>query len=138
MVGLPLFPNMKQEGRGLRGSNFARQVFSVMIHHAALGSPQTGRGERATITSNKQRRGSSREQHSEETQLLQSGRGGQGKRGKTEVERWRCPKVVILYFAPVTATLCMRVHVRELVYVFSTHSSKEGSTTHTLTNFKLL
>lgn len=50
LVGLPLFPNMKQEGRGPRGSNFARQVFSVMIHHAALGSHQTGRGERATIT----------------------------------------------------------------------------------------
>ena len=50
MLGLPLFPNMKQEGRGLRGSNFARQVFSVMIHHPALGGPQTGRGQKATIT----------------------------------------------------------------------------------------
>lgn len=50
MLGLPLFPNMKQEGRGQRGSNFARQVFSVMIHHPELGGPQTGRGEKATIT----------------------------------------------------------------------------------------
>lgn len=89
-----------------------------MIHHAALGSPQTGRVERATITSNKQKR-VFQGQHSEETQLLQSGRGVKARKGKTEVERWGDVQRLSFIFAPVmAATLCMRVHVRELVCVF--------------------
>lgn len=50
MVVLPLFPNVMQDGRGQRGGNFAGEVLSVMIHHPAPGGPQTGRGEKATIT----------------------------------------------------------------------------------------
>lgn len=50
LVSLPIFHDVQQEGRGQRGDNFARQVLSVMIHHATLGGPQTGREEKATIT----------------------------------------------------------------------------------------
>lgn len=42
---LPVFPNVKR-----KGSNFARQVLSVMIHHPVPGGPQTGREEKAAIT----------------------------------------------------------------------------------------
>lgn len=35
---------------GERGCNFARQALSIMIHHPMPGGPQTGRGEKATVT----------------------------------------------------------------------------------------
>ena len=59
LVGFPLFPNRKQEGRGPRGSSFAGQVFSVMIIILCWASPDRQGGERHN-NSNKQRRGSPR------------------------------------------------------------------------------
>jgi hypothetical protein len=41
---------MKQKGRGQTGSNFARQVLAIMIHHPMPGCPQIGREGKTTIT----------------------------------------------------------------------------------------
>lgn len=136
LLGLPLFPNMKQEGRGQRGSNFARQVFSVMIHHPALGGPQTGRGEKATITVINGEEGLPGNSVMRRPSCCWGEWESRGEWVKAREEKLKqremeMPKGCSFTFCPSD---CYSVPV----CVFSPHSSMEESTTHTLTDCKLL
>lgn len=86
LVSLPIFHDVQQEGRGQRGDNFARQVLSVMIHHATLGGPQTGREEKATITVINREEGfpGTSVMRSSSCLICSGGRGGEGAWGGWE------------------------------------------------------
>lgn len=120
---------------GQRGCNFARQALSIMIHHPMPGGPQTGRGEKATVTV------TNGEEHVPGDHIMGSPgclrRGGwwewRGRREKAKKdgvrERERCPR---LQFP------CTPVTTEGVCGFFPSMLKSRNTPTHTLVNFVLL
>lgn len=136
------------EGVGVSGgSNFARQVLPIMIHHPMPGGPQTSREEKTTITviNGKRTLQVKTYQGAAAASAREVGRGrrGDSERGRETSKR---PEAADVYLSPVTALrlfVCACVHVSVYIRVVlppptHTHKERKHNHTHTLANVLLL
>lgn len=127
---LPLFPDVKQAGRGQRGSNFSRQVLSLMTPHPVPGGPQAGRKEKATITVINGVEGLAGSDITRSPSCL-SGEGGQRQERRDGGEEMEVPEVAFLFFPLCLLCVCECA----CVVFFLSAQRKKTNTTPSLTNF---